>query len=753
MDRYWLGSPLMAAELSDAEVFGTTTSAPPAAPREMSDAEVFGPGSWAATTAREGSPEELPPTFGWQTLGLQEARFPGPGLEEVPIEGSRYTGKNPAFALGDPRESLAPTTIEPGRLASAAAEGWRATPSILTPEGQDVINEMGPLGRQIVNPALKILNIPVAAANALMYGGAELANQLTGDPRAGRDALMLAQVAPMAKGGFATPEAFSVAPDAAPAPRPQYASERFAPDVSELDPYHAIGALIRHDIQENPPAAPPLVSPMMKRFEQETAERTTTPATQEPPAPGHAATSAQAQAGEPVANVAQYVDDYIAGKGRDDPRYEQFAANNAPEIEAEFQRRAAASPGPRSVGAAASRDMTDPAYLAAKTPAQALNDFRTSVTQTARDRASPGAAPGTVEDHTVYVPDVTRLESARVFDPEVAGNHDVMRDIDPAYKTAADAVEQQNHDILKETFLRQAGDANSVDALREAQRQVSPEALGVFQNERPVSAQPVLDTIRDIMASPAGKVEAVQSVMRKVERGLYDANGNLETLPSQLYGARRNLTSILNAKGMTSEASDAATARHELNTVLPVLDRVIGQGADGFSDVYLPQWADYARQIDQQNYLQGKTLGAGKVTGADGNLTANGMQKLLEQIAVDKGKPGNNPAKTLTEDQLNNLIAIRNELAAMQLRDQLAKSSGSPTVKKAAAAARLGNPVLNAARETAIHGVLAKTTGGAGNVIYQLGVKPVLEKRRERKAEAVMTTTRNRLLNTSIPTE
>ena len=43
--------------------------------------------------------------------------------------------------------------------------------------------------------------------------------------------------------------------------------------------------------------------------------------------------------------VAEYVDDYIAGKGRDSPEHEQFAANNAPAIEAEFQRRAAAQSG------------------------------------------------------------------------------------------------------------------------------------------------------------------------------------------------------------------------------------------------------------------------------------------------------------------------------------------------------------------------------------------------------------------------
>jgi hypothetical protein len=47
--------------------------------------------------------------------------------------------------------------------------------------------------------------------------------------------------------------------------------------------------------------------------------------------------------GEAPQSVAQYVDDYIAGKGRGNPAYEQFAANNAAEIEAEFQRRHAAA--------------------------------------------------------------------------------------------------------------------------------------------------------------------------------------------------------------------------------------------------------------------------------------------------------------------------------------------------------------------------------------------------------------------------
>ena len=763
------------AELSDAEVFGSG-SAPPASPRELSDAEVFG------VPARD-NPDFLFPT----EYGPTPTDLPKPPAQPPSSPENAYPDLPFSEDYG---QAVPPESAR--QIVGAMGEGWQATPSILTPEGQASQERLwGPYLGGGVNLLYRAANAPFAAGNALIYGGAELANQITGDPRAGRDFIMGAQVAPMARNGVIvrpgeapslpeTPihplmDAFNraEAERAAQPPRPQPPD----PAVSGIARTHdQLG--VGPDLDRPPPSpsgtpadrAPPGVPPgtevpMSLRIK---AAIDAADAQQPGPQPGFVPSADI----DPITGQARPVQPPVdrVPPGAAGPPTVPYGPPTAPEPPmlmrdspwpADAAQPAPAprpeppglQPGPQSLGAAASRNMTDPAYLAAKTPAQALNDFRTSVMQTARDRANPGETPGTVEDHTVYVPGVQRLVSARVFDPEVAGNHDTMMDIDKAYETAATKQEQDNHDILKDTFLRQAGDTNSVAALEEQRDAVSPDALGVFQNERPVSAQPVVDTIQTIKDSPAWKVDAVRNVMQRVEKGLYDANGNLETMPSQLYGARQNLTTIRDSNALTQEASDAKAARYQLGQVLAPLDQVIGEGSNGYKDIYLPQWADYSRQIDQQRYLQSKTIGAGKVTGADGNLTANGMQKLLEQIAVDKGKRGNNAAKTLTDPQLDNLVAIRNELAAMQFRDQLAKSPGSPTVKKAAAAARLGNPVLNAARETAIHGVLAHTTGGAGNVVYQLGVKPVLEKRRERKAESIMTTTRNKLLSTAIPTD
>jgi hypothetical protein len=689
---------------------------------------------------------------------------PPTGLEGYPEEAfqadyAQHPIGLPKTGYADYREpgtdltDIAPREGAATRIVGAVDEGFRRGASA----GKEDIQGQ-PLLTGLMRQGGGVLG---AIGGGLGQGAYELGNLWS--PEAGRDAFMGAQVLgslwPL-RAKIPSPTDLAEAPrvspmmegfDRAGAPA-RFVSERTAPDVSQLDTRNAIRTLIEHDMAENPPAAPDRGANLGLTTKPEVLPSPTEPpAAPETPSAEATVTWRSANHDYPGLTATGEEQTHTDGRVYAQVRQPDGTVSYVPKDELVMSPT-----GTQSVGAAASREGTDPAVLAAKTPAQALNDFRTSVTQTVRDRAQPGAKEGTVEDHTVYVPGVTRLESARVFDPDVVGNHDVMKDIDKTYETAANAHEQRNHDILKETYLQQAGDTNSVEALKQARREVSPDALGVFQNERPVSAQPVVDIINEIRDSPTGKIEAVTNTLNRIEKQLYDKNGNLEVLPSRLYGARRNLTTIRDSKALTQEASDAATARRELGQVQTVMDRVIGSGADGFSDVYLPQWAHYSRLIDQQEYLQSKTLGAGKVTGPDGNLTANGIQKLLEQIAIDKGKTGNSRAKTLTEDQLNNLVAIRNELAAMQYRDRLAASHGSPTVKKAAAAARLGISVGGMSPEAidaAIHAVLAKTTLGAGNAIYQFGVKPILEKRREGKAQAIMESTRNRLLRTDIPSE
>jgi len=660
----------------------------------------------------EGTPDAVVDKAASDYIG--SSKTPGPLMSDYHEAGTDNTDI-------EPRDGIAT------RIVNATTEGFRTGAAGRTdPEavaGREQFNRGNPINTWVVSPGLNLAGgVLGAAGGAIGQGAYELGNLYS--PELGRDAYMGAQVLgalwPL-RAKIPSPAEMTAAPRINPNMKgfeqqtatPRFVPERFAPDVSELDPRNAIQTLIQHDITENPPPAPNRGAPNQG-------------AASQPP---------------PIPEVAPRAAPLMEGFNKAEPP-------PVPPVE---------PPVPGSVGAAASREGTDPSVLTAKTPAQERTDFTTSVQQTVRDRARPGVKPDTIEDHNTYVPGVKRLESARVFDPEVAGNHDALMDIDPAYKAAVDKYEQENiHDVLKSKYQQMEGTQNTTEAIKEQRKAVSPDALGVFENERPVNGQPIIDLINEIRDGPTGKSEAVTNTLNRIEKSLYDKSGNLEVLPSQYYGARRNLMEIRDSGPMTKEGAEARTARRELGRVGEVLDRVIGEGSTGYKDVYLPQWAHFSRLIDQQEYLQSKTLGAGKITGQNGNITWSGMQKLLEQIAIDKKKPGNSRAKTLTEDQLNDMVAIRNELAALKHRDDLAKSNGSPTVKKAAAAARLGAPVMGLSPEAidaVIHSVLAKTTFGSGNMVYQFVGKPFLEKRRQRKADAIMETTRNKLLNTDIPLE
>jgi len=422
----------------------------------------------------------------------------------------RWEEPNPTFAAGDPRYALPPAPIVRSlpasvadivprdgavpRIVGATTEGFRkgmagrTDPAALA--AQEQFNRtpiIGPINAQLIGPAMKLAGgVMGAAGGAFGQGAYELGNLYS--PELGRDAFMAAQVA-----GALWPLRARI-----PSPAKLAAAPRVNPMMEAFDRAEATRAE-----QPSRPAPPDPVESNIAKFQTQIGVRDApppapsgSPAERAPPGipPGtEVPTSLQIQAaidrpsfvpavnvdpmtGQAAPVVAPSIDRVPPGASGPAtvPYGPSVSQAKPPPVAAPVE-----PPAPGSVGAAASREGTEPSVLTAKTPAQALNDFKTSVTQTVRDRARPGAKEGTVEDHNVYVPEVRRLESARVFDPDVAGNHDVMMDIDPAYRNAVKAHEQEIHDILKEKYLNNAGDTNSVEALKEQRAAVSPDALGV----------------------------------------------------------------------------------------------------------------------------------------------------------------------------------------------------------------------------------------------------------------------------------
>jgi hypothetical protein len=94
--------------------------------------------------------------------------------------------------------------------------------------------------------------------------------------------------------------------------------------------------------------------------------------------------------------------------------------------------------------------------------------------------------------------------------------------------------------------------------------------------------------------------------------------------------------------------------------------------APGFQK-YLSDYATMSKPIDEQNYLQGL-----KIADVDGTITLNRVQNALDKIDKARSQPGANDAKSISDATLQQLTALRDDLARAKNID-LGKARGSPT--------------------------------------------------------------------------
>ena len=380
--------------------------------------------------------------------------------------------------------------------------------------------------------------------------------------------------------------------------------------------------------------------------------------------------------------------------------------------------RLSVGPEPESVGAAA----TPAGAIPDPTRAEALANLESEVNQSAETRAGPQQV-----DQTPYVAGIpTRPLASRVFNSQNALDEKVLRakpEDQGGARDTLDAIDRDRNEGMLDLLRRDAGNANTLDQARQYRREAAPDAFGAFDGEQPVDVSGLLQVVDDAMNDPrAAKSKSITAALQEVRDTLHDKDGNLETSPKVIYGARSNLTDLLDrSKGVGDEAKKLQAATAILANMVPDFDETIGGGAPRYQ-LYMDEYRKRSQEVNQQEFLQKYTEGTAgnKITDAAGYLQPTRVQKMLNDILQEQKRTGTSPAKSLTDDQIRNIINVRNELGAAQLRDRKASVKGSDSFQQFNREAEKGSGPLGTALRA------GASMAAQGGMAHLMGLDPTL---------------------------
>jgi hypothetical protein len=545
-------------------------------------------------------------------------------------------------------------TTSVSHIADAAAQGWRDTPSILTPEAQAGVDKYGGVvGQTLVNPALKVVSGGVAAAHAGIAALSQAAMEVFGE-KGGRDALALLGSIPTISGERMSPNAVAKAAEATTPARPRYMTELTAPDVSELDPRNAIATLIQHDIEENPPiSGAPDRGKANQGFAATPADVLRAPDIDSAIA---AADSASRTPYVPVTarDVAARDGIPIVAAWRRAALENADGASKAPDAAPSPAANDTAPPPFQSVGAAASREQTPFTQIEAPPGEAAANRLQGEVERL--------ATPPRQNDPAVYIPGTKPTLAEVTGDPRAAMDQKYNRQQAEAMQSH---IEQENHnaDAVSDYYADTAGSAHTLERMNVARDERAKENIqqvfGDPHSERP-PADPsgVIQFMDDTLADPRMQErDIIQKTIPNLIDRFYNEDGSMKTDPLSLYGIRQHIQDLLNGAGDPETNAAARMLRRELMQVQSRLDDTIEAAAPGFAQ-YRADYTRDSREIDAMKLLQDERL---SLLNKDQHITPAKWFSFMRGIVEGRADPMD-PAAALSDDQMNRLWNITDHL-------------------------------------------------------------------------------------------
>lgn len=380
---------------------------------------------------------------------------------------------------------------------------------------------------------------------------------------------------------------------------------------------------------------------------------------------------------------------------------------------------APAGAGPRSAGAAAT-----PGALAQMSPAEIQAQRSTAETQKLVEPQPAGP------DTNRYVPGVSPTEAHMVQNARTSRNEKLTASEMP--QGFADRARENNEARLN--FFDDMAGTPTLQKRLVDDRAAKAEAdlAATWRNKQPADVTPLADLATDILNSPDGRRPLVRSAVDGVMKELTGPDGKPITDPELLYGVRKHIDDLIQG-AKDSAAGTRAVA--QLQQLKDGLDGVIEQAAPGFKD-YLKNFSDASRPIDEMSILQAYKP---KIVDSQNRITYSGVQRMMRDIVAARGGKGIDPAKSITDDTMNKLWALRDDLRRVASADELAKARGSDTAQN------VMDFLKNSAPKGIAHIGANLISPGFGSVPVKMVTDRLRQRSVERAAERALNPKINRL--------
>jgi hypothetical protein len=318
-----------------------------------------------------------------------------------------------------------------------------------------------------------------------------------------------------------------------------------------------------------------------------------------------------------------------------------------------------------------------------------------------------------------------RPEAYRDFHPQSALDHKTFYRDDAAYRADMDRINKERHDGMSQPLKEMIGNDNTLKAAEAFRREVTPDSMGVFADEKPVDSTLLtaftdkLNNLRDTFSKRKG----IMSILNDVHSTLFDADGNPEVLPSKLQGVRDNMTDWLAKKhGTTNESKDVQAASAALTGLVEDLNPVMNSGAPKW-DLWRQEWASRSRPINRQEFLQDYDVGRPKsLWDQTGKLIPRKLQALVADIANAHSDKPVHDAHSLTDAEVQQIVNTRNELATEDFARMQAEVGGSPTSQLLANSLKRGSGVAAQTLKRGVEAGLHATGIMTANPLINAGV-------------------------------